>query len=291
MEIHFQNHHHKLENEQITNNVNSIQLNKVEKSKGDRKPGKGKNKFLGVRQRPSGRWVAEIKDTTQKIRMWLGTFETAEAAARAYDEAACLLRGSNTRTNFVDTQISPNSPIACRIKNLLKNKKVESQKSNNFTNNLSIKPTKPSATFSPSNINNAFICPNNLISTNIIDNNVNILNNNFVHGNFGNYDQLGAYSSSFQCEMPHKFDIKPKLDKLSLSQEMLEIMPKDDEVMSSLMAAESSEFERLLMEKEMMISTSFYGGNNGVQDHVDFFHDPICTLWDFPPLCPSFCSF
>ncbi|XP_020578721.1 ethylene-responsive transcription factor RAP2-11-like [Phalaenopsis equestris] len=42
------------------------------------------NKFVGVRRRPSGRWVAEIKDTTQKIRMWLGTFETAEAAALAY---------------------------------------------------------------------------------------------------------------------------------------------------------------------------------------------------------------
>ncbi|CAN0878547.1 Ethylene-responsive transcription factor ERN1 [Linum grandiflorum] len=59
-----------------------------------------KKRFVGVRQRPSGRWVAEIKDTVQKIRVWLGTFDTAEEAARAYDEAACLLRGSNTRTNF-----------------------------------------------------------------------------------------------------------------------------------------------------------------------------------------------
>ncbi|PKA53663.1 Ethylene-responsive transcription factor RAP2-11 [Apostasia shenzhenica] len=55
---------------------------------------------MGVRQSPSGRWVAEIKGTTQKIRLWLGTFDTAETAARAYDAAACLLRGSNTRTNF-----------------------------------------------------------------------------------------------------------------------------------------------------------------------------------------------
>ncbi|OEL36232.1 hypothetical protein BAE44_0002751 [Dichanthelium oligosanthes] len=60
----------------------------------------GRKRFVGVRQRPSGRWVAEIKDTIQKIRVWLGTFDTAEEAARAYDEAACLLRGSNTRTNF-----------------------------------------------------------------------------------------------------------------------------------------------------------------------------------------------
>ncbi|KAJ7976390.1 Ethylene-responsive transcription factor [Quillaja saponaria] len=80
------------------------------------------NKFVGVRQRPSGRWVAEIKDTTQKIRMWLGTFETAEEAARAYDEAACLLRGSNTRTNFI-THVSLDSPLASRIRNLLNDRK------------------------------------------------------------------------------------------------------------------------------------------------------------------------
>ncbi|KAL9233009.1 hypothetical protein vseg_008054 [Gypsophila vaccaria] len=306
------------------NNVNSIQLNHVTNIKGNKKSGKGKNKFLGVRQRPSGRWVAEIKDTTQKIRMWLGTFETAEAAARAYDEAACLLRGSNTRTNFVDTQVSPNSPIAYRIKNLLKNKKVESQKPNIFNNiNVAIKPTKPIySTYSPTSINNnAFICPNNFVSTNNMGNNknnVNLLNNNFVHGNnVGNYtnggvishelsgfvgyytnyyDPLGTYSPFHNSEILNKCDTKPQFDKLSLGHEMLESMPKDDhQVMPPMMAATeespSSEFARLSMEKEMMISTSFYAGNNGVQEHVDFLHDPSSTLWDFPPICPSFCSF
>ncbi|KAI4983077.1 hypothetical protein ZWY2020_023569 [Hordeum vulgare] len=90
-----------------------------------------KCKFVGVRQRPSGRWVAEIKDTTHKIRVWLGTFETAEDAARAYDEAACLLRGSNTRTNFATAAPSaaasspPDSPLASRIRTLLTHKKLK----------------------------------------------------------------------------------------------------------------------------------------------------------------------
>ncbi|KAG0470840.1 hypothetical protein HPP92_017540 [Vanilla planifolia] len=104
----------------------TIKLKSKTKSGGG---GGGGSKFVGVRQRPSGRWVAEIKDTTQKIRMWLGTFETAEEAARAYDEAACLLRGSNTRTNFNTRRpaiatTAHDSPLAVRIRNLLHHKKL-----------------------------------------------------------------------------------------------------------------------------------------------------------------------
>lgn len=65
-------------------------------------------RFVGVRQRPSGRWVAEIKDSSQRVRLWLGTYDTPEEAARAYDEAARALRGENARTNFAARNPNPN---------------------------------------------------------------------------------------------------------------------------------------------------------------------------------------
>ncbi|XP_008813098.1 ethylene-responsive transcription factor ERN1 [Phoenix dactylifera] len=235
-------------------------------------------KFVGVRQRPSGRWVAEIKDTTQKIRMWLGTFETAEEAARAYDEAACLLRGSNTRTNFI-THVSTNSPLASRIRNLLSHKKLGkngSQPHHPASNPQSYCTSTPAA--SPS------------ISTSS--------STTTTEGSGGT--GAAALGHDKKHDMQKTDEVYRPCFSNGVEELDLGSSPSDnswlfesgfDRLLDGFelpdASSELSEFDRMKVERQ--ISASLYA-MNGLPEYFETVHDPSDSLWDLPSICHLSCS-
>ncbi|OIS97704.1 PREDICTED: ethylene-responsive transcription factor RAP2-11-like [Nicotiana attenuata] len=246
-----------------------ISKNKLAKFKGKRRS-KSRNNFVGVRQRHSGKWVAEIKDTTKEIRMWLGTYETAEEAAHAYDQAAVLLRGSNTRTNFV-TRVSQDSPLASRIRNLLKSKKIAKQKCLDYT----VVSTSSNSVQSSLNISSSSSliisnCDDSISSENThtelsLDHEIKEESQQFHNTYIPDIDMGASAYSSFSWGFGEGFEF---------AQELLDI-PKN--VISGEMGL--TEYE--IMKEERQISASIYAVN-GVQDYMESVHDPYESLWDHP---------
>lgn len=257
----------------------------------ERTTNNSRSKFVGVRQRPSGKWVAEIKDTTQKIRMWLGTFETAEEAARAYDEAAYLLRGSNTRTNFA-TNVSPNSPISLKVKNLLNQKKNMKQHPSATPSTVKPRTSISSGCF----VTNTF--PDD--SSNYITNDSSSYCLNFSAPSSVKVQDTQMSGDAYRPDLSnciaeleaarsysgHLWPLPPEFDQLPLVQEKLEF-PKHGGLLPGTTGLDFTEFEHMKVERQM--SASLYA-MNGVNECMENAYDASDSLWDLSTLCHLFCT-
>ncbi|CAN4113802.1 unnamed protein product [Withania somnifera] len=241
-------------------------------------------KFVGVRQRPSGKWVAEIKNTTQKIRMWLGTFDSAEEAARAYDEAACLLRGSNARTNF-HNHAPVNPALSMKIRNLLNQKKsLNNINSKSTPENPTTRITSAATETSTISTSTSSLSVNHSFSpvaacgstshqeTKIFDDDAYKPDLSCFMSGFGqmgssNFDHSTAFSTDF--------------DRILLDDEKV---CNFQEVSKGNLEDQTPLFEHMKIERQT--SASLYA-MNGVNEYWDNFHD--AAFWDLPMLYQMFC--
>ncbi|XP_059281471.1 ethylene-responsive transcription factor ERN1-like [Lycium ferocissimum] len=236
-------------------------------------------KFVGVRQRPSGKWIAEIKNTTQKIRMWLGTFDSAEEAARAYDEAAFLLRGSNTQTNF-HNHAPVNPALSMKIRNLLNHKKnlnkINPKSTTRNPTISTISTSKSSLSVSNSSSPVAASGSRSHQESKTCDDDAYKPDLSFF---MDELDQMGSNN------IDHSSTFSTDFDRIFLDDEKFGTF---QEVPKENLEDQIPEFEHMKVE-ERQISASLYAMNE-VNEYLENFHDcnNDAAFWDLPMLYQMF---